>query len=261
MKEACQCLKVKLTTPSVLAFSGIERPFIVDTNASFLSLGSVLGQKKKGGKVHPAQLASRTMSISEKNYTTCEREASAVMLASKIFRVYIVSSILFTVVTDHQAFRYTFQKKNVHGRLARWLNFLAEYGFKIEHRPGKRNAPVDYLSRLDLRRSTEQGCNEGDLACTTASTEDFSVLQHHLLYTAAYLSDVSLDHLGSETCRKTRRNSKRFAVWQGSLFCEVRNSLRLIPQKHLKDLIQNSYRDDTGHPDRKATLNLIRNRF
>lgn len=66
------------------------------------------------------------MNAAERNYSACEREALAVIFPLRKFRVHLLSNIPFTLITDHQALRYAFQKNDVHGRLARWLDFLAE---------------------------------------------------------------------------------------------------------------------------------------
>lgn len=55
MEDAFQFLKRRLTTPPVLAFFEFDRPFIVETSASCLSLVAVLAQKEDG-KGHPCSL-------------------------------------------------------------------------------------------------------------------------------------------------------------------------------------------------------------
>lgn len=146
MGEAFQSLRLEVTTPPVLAFPDSDRPFIVERDGSRLYLGVALALKKKNGKVHLVQLASRTMSSSEKKYATCGRKPLGAVLALEKFRVYFLSSISFTAFTNHQALRCTFRKKDVHGRLARWLDFLTEFDSKTEYGPGKMNIPAHYQS-------------------------------------------------------------------------------------------------------------------
>ena len=119
MRAAFECLKEKLTTPPVPTFPNFEEPFVVETDASSVCLGAVLAQKKEDGRIHPVQYASRTMTPAERNYSACEREALAVVFALKNFRVYLLSSKHVSLITDHQALQYAFQKKDVHGRLTR----------------------------------------------------------------------------------------------------------------------------------------------
>lgn len=111
-------MKVKLTTDLVLAFPDYEEPLIVETNTSSLAVGAVLMQEEEGDKCHPVQFASHTMNNSKRNYSVCERKALAVVFALKKFRVYLLSRFPLQLITNHQALQYTFNMKNVHGRLA-----------------------------------------------------------------------------------------------------------------------------------------------
>ncbi|CDF33409.1 unnamed protein product [Chondrus crispus] len=70
--EAFQELRIKLTSPPVLAYPDFEKPFIVETDASSVSVGAVLAQKT-------IQYASRSMNTSERKYSACERESLAIL--------------------------------------------------------------------------------------------------------------------------------------------------------------------------------------
>lgn len=50
----------------------------------------------------------------------------AVVFVLKRFRLYLLSTEPFKLITDDQALREAFRKHDIHGRLARWLDFLAE---------------------------------------------------------------------------------------------------------------------------------------
>ena len=66
MSTAFEILKGKLTAPPVLALPDFDAPFVVETDASSISLGAGLAQKKSDGKIHPVQYASRTMTKTER---------------------------------------------------------------------------------------------------------------------------------------------------------------------------------------------------
>lgn len=53
----------------------------------------------------------------------------------------------FIAFSNHKALRGAFEMVDIHGRLARWLDFMAEYAFEIHVVNGDRSALADYLSR------------------------------------------------------------------------------------------------------------------
>ena len=50
-------------------------------------------------------------------------------------------------MTDNKGLKYLLDQPNLNGRQARWLAFLSEYDFEIQHIKGKENKVVDALSR------------------------------------------------------------------------------------------------------------------
>ncbi len=110
MSEAFGSLRDALCSASILAFPDMARPFIVATDASSYAVGAVLSQLDNDGREHPVQFASRCLSPAERNYSTFEREALAVVLAFKKFRPFLLSNKV-TLHTDHQALQHTFQQQ------------------------------------------------------------------------------------------------------------------------------------------------------
>lgn len=119
MENEFKALKTAVANPPVLGFSNFDKPYVVETDASSIDIGAVLSQKQSGGKVHPIQYASRTMTHAERNYSACEREAPAVVFALSKFQVCMLSTEPLCFSTDHQALKAAFLKKDIHGRLAR----------------------------------------------------------------------------------------------------------------------------------------------
>ena len=50
-------------------------------------------------------------------------------------------------MSDNITLKYMFDQQNLNVRQDRWLAFLSEYDFEIEHIKGKENKVVDALSR------------------------------------------------------------------------------------------------------------------
>ena len=78
---AFETLKKKCMTVPVLAFADLEKPFVLETDASGIGLGAVLLQKQEDGKLHPVTYASRALHGSQKNYYSSQLEFLALKWA------------------------------------------------------------------------------------------------------------------------------------------------------------------------------------
>ncbi|CAG8528493.1 15661_t:CDS:2, partial [Gigaspora rosea] len=78
-QEAFEVLKNKLITALVLAYPDFSKTFILFTDASNLALGAILSQKVEEENEHVVYYASRSLSMTEKNYSVTEKECLAGM--------------------------------------------------------------------------------------------------------------------------------------------------------------------------------------
>ena len=88
----------------------------------------------------------RKLKIHEKNYATYDLELTVVIHALKMWRHHL-SGRRFTLMTDNKGLKYMLDQPNLNARQSRWLAFLSEYDFEIQHIKGKKNKVADYLSR------------------------------------------------------------------------------------------------------------------
>ncbi|CAG9087088.1 unnamed protein product [Plutella xylostella] len=149
-------LKRKLTTAPILRQADHTKPYIIKSNASNYALGAVLVQGE-GAEEHPVEYAGRLLTSAEKNYSTTEREALAVIWAVTKFRGYI-EGLPITVVTDHQALKWLMTLKSPTGRLARWALELQAYDITIKYIEGRTNVVADTLSRPFCSKETIDTC-------------------------------------------------------------------------------------------------------
>ena len=56
----------------------------------------------------------------------------------------------FVLFSDHQALRCLNSQKKLNARHPKWVEFLNEYSFVINHRSGIENKAADALSRLTV---------------------------------------------------------------------------------------------------------------
>ena len=168
--QSCQnsfeSLKEQLISSPILGFPDTDKDYLLYTDASDVGIGAVLTQNDEDGTERVISFASKAFSGSEKNWTTTEKEAFAVVWALQYFHPYVYGRHV-TVFTDHRALQWLKAMKHPNGKLARWILKLEEYDYAVEHRPGTMMQHVDALSRAPV-----QG-----VKITTWSTEEFEELQ------------------------------------------------------------------------------------
>jgi len=155
--ESCQTafssLQRALSEAPVLAPADPVLPFVLDTDASSEGVGGVLSQVGPEGERVVAYF-SRAFNKHEKRYCVTRRELLAVVLSIRHFRYYLCG-LEFLVRTDHSALQWLMTFKEPEGQVARWLEELQAFNFRVEHRAGVRHANADALSR---RPCAADGC-------------------------------------------------------------------------------------------------------
>ncbi|MCG7878320.1 MAG: hypothetical protein JAY78_18545, partial [Candidatus Thiodiazotropha taylori] len=145
-QEAFEILKEKLTSPPVLAYADYTLPFKLHTDASTTGLGAVLYQNQNG-KERVVAYASRSLTVSEKNYPAHKLEFLALKWAvTEKFHDYLYGTE-FEVVTDNNPLTYVFTTAKLDATGQRWLAELSNYNCSISYRSGKQNSDADGLSR------------------------------------------------------------------------------------------------------------------
>lgn len=142
-------LKDQLTSAPVLGYPNPQRDYILDTDASNDGAGAVLSQIQQGQERVIAYF-SKTFSASERNYCVTRKELLAAILSVKHFRSYLYGH-KFRLRTDHASLIWLIKRKEPSAQIARWLEFLEEFQFSIEHRPGRQHSNADGMSRQVCR--------------------------------------------------------------------------------------------------------------
>ena len=287
--EAFEKLKQMLTTAPILAHPDFSQPFILDTDASDLAIGSVLSQKIDN-KERVLAYASRTLSKAEHKYCATRKELLALVYFVKYFRHYLYGRE-FTVRTDHGSLRWLMNFKNPEGQVARWLEVLSTYTFTVEHRPGRLHGNADSLSRKPV-----SPCNKDihEEVAYEKENQDRQCLQLSITETADDDRDlIKLQQEDEDLARVrtwVRSNERPFSkeiaacsyvlksLWNQFPRLELQNGLlvrklenfendsisyqAIVPRDARRDILRYSHDLKTaGHLGGKKTLSKVRQMF
>ena len=94
----------------------------------------------QNGEEKVIAFASRTLSKPELKYEVTRKELLAVVNGLKQFRQYLLR-------TDHAALSWLRRTPEPMPQLARWLTFIEQFDYEVQHREGKKHGNADGLSR------------------------------------------------------------------------------------------------------------------
>ena len=146
-EQAFEQLKHLVKKSVMLHYPDYSKPFLLRTDASNLGLGAVLLQEDSESRLVPICFISRSLTKSEQNYSTTEKELLAIVWSLQKLHAYVHGSQL-VIETDHQPLSSLIKKQHPPGRLLRWVLALQDYEFDISYLKGKDNGIADSLSRI-----------------------------------------------------------------------------------------------------------------
>ncbi|XP_037958018.1 uncharacterized protein LOC119687677 [Teleopsis dalmanni] len=235
---AFNTLKTILSEKPVLNIFNQKSETEVHTDASIEGYGAVLLQKSPDDEQwHPVYYMSKKTTDAQRKYTSYELEILAVIEAFKKFRVYILG-MHFKLVTDCNAFAMTLGKKDLCTRVARWILFLEEYDYEVQHRVGSRMKHVDALSRYAVM------CIDEDNILSKIRR--------------AQMQDENLKTISDILQEKSSYNDY---FKKGELLYKLRNDQELIvvPKSMQREIIRHAH--EKGHFAVKKTSELLRNDY
>ena len=120
----------------------------VETDVSNYAITAILSITLPDGEIHPVAFHSRTLSSSELNYDTHDKELLAIFEAFEKWHHYLEGSgTLIDMVTDHKNLEYFTTTKLLTRHQARWSEFLSQFNMIIRFRSGKLGTKPDVLTR------------------------------------------------------------------------------------------------------------------
>ena len=154
--NAFLCLKEVCSSYLVLCTPNWSKQFVIEMDASGYALGVVIAQEFEDG-VHPIAFHSRSLLPAEMNYDAHDKELAAVIFGFKCgCPLFLGATHAICVRTDHKNLQYFRDPQKITGRQARWIEFLQDFDYTLEHIPESTNTMADLLlRRKDLNKGVD----------------------------------------------------------------------------------------------------------
>lgn len=145
-EEAFCRLKEALAEDSLLTPFNPNETVVLTTDASPTGIGAVLEQNGR-----PVLFVSKTLTSAEKKYAQIEREALAIVWATKRLHKFVYGR-RFQLVTDNKPLMYIFHPSKslsaiTAARLQRWAMSMMAYDYEVVHKLSHEIPVSDALSR------------------------------------------------------------------------------------------------------------------
>jgi len=115
------------------------------TNASGYALGVVIAQEHNDG-MYPIVFHSWSLLPAEKNYNVHDKELAGIVFGFKCgCPLFLGVQHTVKVLTDHKNLQYFQEPQKVTGRQARWIEFLQDFNYTLEHIAGTTNTVTNLL--------------------------------------------------------------------------------------------------------------------
>ncbi len=132
-EEAFRTLQDKLTTAPVLTKADVNKPYVLETDATQRHVAAVIMQYSENNTPRVVAYFSKKLRPEETRYSTTDREALAIVLACRQFHSYLWET-KFTIRIDHQPVVSVFKQRTKSLRMNRWILEMRDYPYTIEDR-------------------------------------------------------------------------------------------------------------------------------
>ena len=142
-------LKEKFMTAPVLRMPDVNKPFVLQMDASNRAIGAVIMQKDENGELHPCGYLLKALTPTQSNWQIYDRELFTIYYALYEEWRYLLEGAEhpITIQCDHKNLLYYREPQRLTARQAGWWNNLSRFNITLTHIPRAKLIIADTLSR------------------------------------------------------------------------------------------------------------------
>ena len=194
--------------PVTLAYPDWSTPFHLEVDASRDAVGAVLAQSDVQGRMRPISFYSSTLNRAQQAYSTGEKEAWAIVAATRRWRKHLQAAKEVVVWSDHNPLEWMRKQRDPRGKFVRWILELEPINYLIWYRRGSDNLAADRLSRsapvYDLSANDENEFFERHVYSTLASPDTEVAYSELSKLTDIIRREQTLDHVIADASDQLR---------------------------------------------------------
>jgi transposase InsO family protein len=263
-------IKEMIASDLMLRHPVIDKPFIIQTDASDYAVAGVLLQKDVNEDLRPLEFYSRKLNDSELNYSIHDKELLAVKECLQDWRHYVLyAKDPVQVFCDHKNLLYFKDNRLTKPRHARWHEILTQFNFVLIQIKGEENFLADALSRDPALKGGKftkgililpEKVFVSSLECNPLDQEevDHDFPEDIGRYLASENNEWTCD---IHSLSQYKQYIKDFKLLNDRLFYAKDQQNRLYAPRNQRKSILEKYHDNLGHMGLDSILTLIKRRY
>jgi hypothetical protein len=239
----------------ILSHPDPNKQLYLQTDSSYIGVAAVIFQISDSGQINVLQFASRLVKGPEKNYSTVEIEAVALLFAMSKWQIYFLGR-KFVIRTDNYALTFLKTCRPSNSRLIRFMLYLQQFDYETEHVKGSENFLADFLSRFPQNPDREPPENNFTVQVYRVNIQKSLITKMSQI---ARLQDneVKIKLLKDSITMGPQPDNKKYKILNGILFKLCYEQWLIVLPECLLNEVLIHFHDFHGHFGVKRTYSFF----
>ncbi|CAK1596618.1 unnamed protein product [Parnassius mnemosyne] len=266
-QKAFDFIKQQLINTIQLHHPDFNKPYYLQADCSGVGMAGVLYQIDDNNEMRILGYHSKALKGPELNWSVTEQEFYAVISCLKKFKTYLRGSKVI-ILTDHKALLFLNNMKLFNGRVTRWILYIEQFNYEVQHISGRRNIVADVLSRYppDGDLIQEDKNNSLEIAYTESEPnieliEKLKSLTVYQLQDSESLAIIEKLKTLNTSIIKQNNKFKRYSLKNDVLYYKTNLQEVIYLPKALRQDIINQVHVEMGHQGPYKVIKYVRDRF